>query len=96
MVRRSLTIIEDNDKRIQRLRSVFLGEPFYWDLDYTTAVNMMIEIADRFIFDERNVETIIKYINSDTISDEGKIDQLQDLLLKEISNLTNQKSKSID
>jgi|GEM_PF-2586130 hypothetical protein len=47
-VRRSLTILGENDERVQKCRAIFLGggtgnEPA--DVDYTVMVNMLIEIG---------------------------------------------------
>lgn len=42
--RRSLTIREENDKKIQHMRSQFLYSNI--DIDYTTMVNIYIELGD--------------------------------------------------
>jgi len=42
--RRSLTIREENDKKIQYMRSQFLYSNI--DIDYTTMVNIFIELGD--------------------------------------------------
>lgn len=42
--RRSLTIREENDKKIQHIRSQFLYSNI--DIDYTTMANIFIELGD--------------------------------------------------
>ncbi len=42
--RRSLTIREENDKKIQHMRSQFLY--YNIDIDYTTMINIFIELVD--------------------------------------------------
>ena len=46
MPRKSLLIKEENDKRVQKIRSRFLGQDEPIDIDYTTMTNILIEIGD--------------------------------------------------
>ena len=45
-IRRSLTISEENDKKIQSHRAMFLNLTNPVDFDYTTMVNILIEIGN--------------------------------------------------
>jgi hypothetical protein len=92
-VRRSLTITEENDERVQQRRAMFLSIPKTpLDMDYTTAVNMLIELGD-FLFkqiwtnpimtiDRKGIADIIsKYLYSPALKQDGLVDQYQDLYL---------------
>jgi hypothetical protein len=95
-VRRSLTIIEENDERVQQRRAMFLNiKKTPIDMDYTTMVNMFIELGD-FLFkqdwtkpnitmDAKEVVNIVwRYISSPTIKEEGLIDQYRDAMLRDL------------
>jgi hypothetical protein len=95
-VRRSLTIIEENDERVQQRRAMFLSiKKTPIDMDYTTMVNMFIELGD-FLFKQdwtkpnitmeaKEVGNIVsRYISSPTIKEEGLIDQYRDALLRDL------------
>ena len=80
MPRRSLAIKEENDKRVQKSRSIFLSQDEPIDIDYTTMVNIFIEIGDSILTNRTiNIEDVInivtKYANVDK-------DQLKKLLEK--------------
>ena len=62
-MRRSLTITEENDKRIQETRAFFLrpsesSGPI--DLDYTTTVNMFIELGSMLLWQTDWREDVLK------------------------------------
>lgn len=56
-VRKNLSIIGDNDKRIQNNRSAFLGLDTPIDIDYSKMVNMLIELGDVLIKLKNNPES---------------------------------------
>jgi len=50
--RRSLTIREENDKKIQNIRAKFLYSNI--DIDYTTMANIFIELGDLILRQNEN------------------------------------------
>ncbi len=59
--RRSLTIREENNKKIQYIRSQFLYSNI--DIDYTTMVNIFIELGDMVLKSDTyntDIENILK------------------------------------
>ena len=93
-IRRSLTIAEENDERVQQRRAMFLSiKKTPIDMDYTTTVNMLIELGD-FLFkqnwanptiavDAKEIMSIIsKYTFSTTLKEEALYDQYQDQLMR--------------
>lgn len=89
MPRKSLSITEENDKRIQKIRSRFLGQDEPIDIDYTMMTNILIETGDliltnRIINIEDMISIIIKYSEIDK-------DQLKKLL-EIIENIFNVRS----
>jgi len=98
-VRRSLTIIEENDERVQQRRAMFLNiKKTPIDMDYTTTVNMLIELGD-FLFKQdwtkpnitmetkEAVNIVLRYISSTTLKEEGLLDQYRDALLQNFPRL---------
>ena len=98
-VRRSLTIIEENDERVQQRRAMFLSiKKTPIDMDYTTTVNMLIDLGD-FLFKQdwtkpnitmetkEAVNIILRYISSTTLKEEGLLDQYRDALLQNFPRL---------
>lgn len=98
-VRRSLTITEDNDERVQQRRAMFLSiKKTPIDMDYTTTVNMLIELGD-FLFkqnwanptimvDAKEIVSIIsKYAYSTTLKEEALYDQYQDYLVRNLPKM---------
>lgn len=80
MTRKSLSITEENDKRVQKIRSKFLGQDEPIDIDYTKMTNILIEIGDLIFINQtitiEDITNIItKYIDIDK-------DQLKKLLEK--------------
>lgn len=69
--RRSLTIREENDKKIQHIRSQFLYSNI--DIDYTTMVNIFIELGDMVIrpgtYNMTNITDIFKKYLGDIDND---------------------------
>ena len=76
MPRKSLQIKEENDKRIQKIRSRFLGQDRPIDFDYTTMVNILIEMGDLMILAEGSKvskEDVINIITKYSDIDKGKL-----------------------
>ncbi len=69
--RRSLTIREENDKKIQYMRSQFLYSNI--DIDYTTMVNIFIELGDMVLrpgtYNMTNITDIFKKYLGDIDND---------------------------
>ena len=69
--RRSLTIREENDKKIQYIRSQFLYSNI--DIDYTTMVNIFIELGDMVLkpgtYNMTNITDIFKKYLEDIDND---------------------------
>lgn len=69
--RRSLTIREENDKKIQYMRSQFLYSNI--DIDYTTMVNIFIELGDMVLrpgtYNMANITDIFKKYLGDIDND---------------------------
>ena len=88
MPRKSLFIKEENDKRVQKIRSRFLGQDKPIDIDYTTMVNILIEIGDLILTNRKvSAEGINKVSTEDVINIVTKYsdicnDQLKKLLEK--------------
>lgn len=73
--RRSLTIKEENDKKIQNIRAKFLIHNI--DIDYTAMINIFIELADKILKEnEKNIEItdiFMRYIDDANIDDISEI-----------------------
>jgi hypothetical protein len=106
-IRRSLTIIEENDERVQQRRAMFLSiKKTPIDMDYTTTVNMLLELGD-FLFkqnwanptitvDAKEIVSIIsKYTFSTTLREEALFDQYQDQLIRNLPRLIELYQKGI-
>ena len=106
-VRRSLTIAEENDERVQQRRAMFLSIPKApIDMDYTTAVNMLVELGDflfkqtwtgsSIIVDRKGILDIVsKYLYSPTLKEQALIDQYQDQLLNNLPKMIDQYQKAL-
>lgn len=85
--RRSLTIKEENDKKIQYIRSQFLYSNI--DIDYTKMVNIFIELGDMVIkpgtYTITNIVDIFKKYLED-IDDDTILNVLKDYQNKNLSN----------
>ena len=82
MPRKSLQIKEENDKRIQKIRSRFLGQDRPIDFDYTTMVNILIEMGDLMILAEGSKVSIEDVINIITKYSDIDKDKLKNSLEK--------------
>lgn len=92
-VRRSLTITEENDKIVQNRRAMFLGFSTPTDIDYTTMVNILIELGD-LLFKQKweagrvtlNLtdfyRIILKHSENAGLKEESLYDQVQEWFLK--------------
>lgn len=93
-VRRSLTITEENDLKVQNRRGTFLAlKPTAVDMDYTTMVNLLIELGDKVFSSTIGTDQVIlnqydiiiilqkyiRYLNT-TLKTEALVDQLQDAI----------------
>ena len=100
-MRRSLTITDENDKKVQNTRSLFLDGQFPLDLDYTTTVNIFIELGHKLflawavakklgqpnaIVDVSEVlNTIFKYASDVYLKDEAAMDLITDAFYRRLS-----------
>lgn len=106
-IRRSLTITEENDERVQQRRAMFLSIPKTpMDMDYTTTVNMLIELGDilfkrnwanlTIMVDAKEIMSIIsKYTYSTTLKEEALYDQYQDQLIRNFPRMIEIYQKAI-
>jgi Tfp pilus assembly protein PilF len=99
-MRRSLTITPENDKKIQNTRSLFLDGENPIDFDYTTTVNMFIELGHKLflawaiakklgqqqaIIDINDVlNTIFSYAKDTELRDQAAMDLATDVLYKRL------------
>ena len=96
-MRRSLTITAENDKKVQLTRGLFLNDteaPI--DVDYTTMVNLFIELGHKLFYSMKkddNQITVIKnevnsvlskYIMGSELKDEAVFDQFTDVFYKRL------------
>jgi hypothetical protein len=98
-IRRSLTITQGNDEKVQHARSMFLGLPQHpIDMDYTTMVNLLLELGDLLLrsdltkpqtaIESSKVFNIIgKYAVDTAIKDDALGDQFQDYLIKNLGKV---------
>ena len=105
-VRRSLTITEENDQRVQHARSMFLGLPQHpVDMDYTSMTNLLLELGSILINSNWNqpqttvdsskvLSAVVKYVSDVTLKDEALVDQFQDSLIKNLPKLFEQYQRS--
>jgi hypothetical protein len=89
-VRKNLYITNDNEKRIQHTRAAFLqDDPI--DLQYTTVVNMFIELGYRLFYtnwsqpevglsSEELRSIVARYIFDASLADKGVNDQMTDIM----------------
>ncbi len=87
--RRSLKIREENDKKIQSMRSKFLFNNI--DIDYTTMVNIFIDIGDKVLksgtYNITDMTDIFKKYLEENI-DTNKISQiLKDYQIENVTKL---------
>jgi hypothetical protein len=94
-MRRSLTIIPDNDKKILLVKGTFLTGDTPIDIDYTTLVNVFVELglkvfssakengnSFQVILDKNEIiEIFKKYISSSELKEESIGDQFMELFL---------------
>lgn len=105
-IRRSLTIIQNNDEKVQHARSMFLGLPQHpIDMDYTTMVNLLLELGDLLLRNDltkpqATIESskvfniIAKYAVDTTLKDDALVDQFQDYLIKNLGKFLEMYQKS--
>jgi len=105
-VRRSLTIVAENDDGIQNIRGMFLGlRSMPVDIDYTSAINMILELGRKLFMGDWSKSTVCistkelmeiaaKYtINMSTKTD-SVFDQVQDWFVQNLPNMIAQYQKS--
>ena len=106
-VRRSLTITEENDIKVQNARSMFLALRRYpIDMDYTSMVNLLLEIGYKlFITDWHKEEkasvdsneiihSIVKHATDVALKEDAMGDQFQDWLIKNLPKMFEQYRQS--
>jgi len=96
-MRRSLTITAENDKKVQLTRGLFLNDaeaPI--DVDYTTMVNLFIELGHKLFYSmkkdssqitviKNEVNSVLsKYIMGSELKDEAVVDQFTDVFYKRL------------
>lgn len=95
-MRRSLTITAENDKKILLAKGIFLTGDTPFDIDYTTMVNIFIELGHKLFYSIKmdNPQVIIekseiinvfsKYFSSPELKEEALVDQITELFNKKI------------
>jgi len=94
-VRKNIFITDENERRIQNTRALFLQGSVPIDVQYTTITNMFIELGHRIFFTPWNQPSvsisssdlrtaIAKYIFDAKLTDEGISDQMADLLSRRL------------
>jgi len=98
-VRRSLTVTPENDKKILLTKGRFLTGDTPLDIDYTTMVNIFIELGHRLMssawIEESNPKVIIdkkeiieafkKYVSSSELKEESVGDQVAEIIFKKLA-----------
>jgi hypothetical protein len=89
--RRSLTIREENDKKIQCMRSQFLY--YNIDIDYTAMVNIFIELGDMAFrpgtYNMTNIADIFKKYMKDRDIDKCRLLKFDDVILQVLNDYKN-------
>ena len=95
-MRRSLTITDDNEKRIQQFRSLMLGGETPVDMDFTTVTNLFVELGHALWSSMRNTEgpvsvqrdlvsqIILKHLGDSTSADRAVEDMFVDWLNRKL------------
>lgn len=105
-VRRSLTITEENDQKVQHARAMFLGlreRPV--DMDYTSMTNLLLELGSMLLNSNLNqpqttvdsskvIAAIVKYVSDAGLKDDALVDQFQDYFIKNLPKLFEQYQRS--
>jgi hypothetical protein len=102
-MRRSLTVTPENDKKILHTKGRFLtgDEPF--DIDYTTMVNILIELGHKLMSQAWNdstnpniivdknevVESFKKHFFNSELKEEAVGDQVAEIIFKKIMEQSN-------
>jgi len=98
-VRRSLTVTPENDKKILLTKGRFLTGDTPLDIDYTTMVNIFIELGHKLMSsawtDESNpkividkkeiIETFKKHVSSSELKEEAVGDQVAEIIFKKLA-----------
>jgi hypothetical protein len=80
-MRRSLTITDENEKKIQQFRSLMLGGETAIDMDFTTVANLFIELGHTLWSAMKNTEGPIT-VQRDALA-QVFLRHMQDTSLKE-------------
>ena len=95
-MRRSLTITAENDKKILLSKGIFLTGDTPFDIDYTTMVNIFIDLGHKafnamkmdspqITIDKSEIINIFsKYFSSPELKEEALVDQFTELFNKKI------------
>jgi len=98
-VRRSLTVTPENDKKILLTKGRFLTGDTPLDIDYTTMINIFIELGHKLMSsawtDESNpkividkkeiIETFKKHVSSSELKEEAVGDQVAEIIFKKLA-----------
>jgi hypothetical protein len=96
MTRRTLTIKTENDSGVQILRSILLGLTPPIDIDYTTALNLLLSIGlisfykimlNKEITRDDITKVMSTYVTDEALKDEAVYDRVMDVFLKNIPKL---------
>jgi len=105
-VRRSLTITEENDQKVQHARAMFLAlreRPV--DMDYTSMTNLLLELGSILLnsnWDQpqttvdssKVILAVAKYVSDVGLKDDALVDQVQDYFIKNLPKLFEQYQRS--
>ncbi|MEM4177105.1 MAG: hypothetical protein QXS29_06045 [Nitrososphaeria archaeon] len=82
MARKSVTIFNKNEEKIRKLQGMFMLSGI--KLDYTTALNMLIDLGSVKItnLNEEDKEIIINYLLDKKLIDENDAHQITDKIME--------------
>jgi hypothetical protein len=103
-MRRSLTVTPENDKKILLTKGRFLSGDEPYDIDYTTMVNILIELGHKLMWQAWNdttsnptvtmnkadiVESFKKHFFNAELKEEAVGDQVAEIIFKKLVEQTN-------
>lgn len=99
MIRRSITLDDSVNKRINEFRGKLLAESGL-ELDFTTTINFAAELGLNRMFnssdpskDKEIMELFVKYLSNTTLAAEARGDQLLDQVIKALPDIMKQMAK---
>ncbi len=108
-MRRSITVTPENDKKILLTKGRFLTGDAPLDIDYTTMVNIFLELGDKVmtsawtditnpkvVIDKNDVvETFKKYAYNNELKEDAVGDQVTEIIFKKLVEQSNLVAKAL-